>query len=148
MTLLLKKLLNPEEIKPMSLDENFMIGQQSLHVSDWEKAVHMFELACKADPQQPIYWAHMELARARLIKDVLEQMGGRSSVAVLKVSLNELSKTKNFTQEEGFVLSLITGDMSVEDLVALSPLPRYQTFFILFKLLKEDLVSPAEGVVH
>ncbi len=122
-------------------NKQFVKGYKSLHRGDWLEAIQSFEAAHKLDPSQPYYWAHVELCRAGLLRHVIEACGGRKATPRLKVPLTKLIGTMDFTQEEGFVLSLITGETTVEDLAALSPLPRFMTFRILYRLLSEELLD-------
>jgi len=130
----------PEAVGP-PLTENFLDGQKYMYNGRWAEAVKSFEAAHKERPSNPYYWSHLELARANLIKEVIEELGGKSATPYLTVPLNRLVGQKSFTQEEGFVLSLITGDMSLEDVISLSPLPRFQAYSIMHRLMKEDLLK-------
>ena len=123
-----------------SLSAEFVEGQQRLFAGDWAVAVRAFETAGGQDPDHPLYWPHVELARARLIKDVIDRLEG--TYPRLAVPLTQLMTRKDMTQEDGFVLSLINGDLGLSDLISLSPLPRYATYSILHRLLTERLVEP------
>jgi len=126
------------------LPQQFFEGQERLLSGSWRGAVQAFEAAHKSDPDNPIHWAHVEMSKARLIKEVLSQVGSSGAVIRLKVDLNQLIGRAGFTQEEGFVLSLISGEMTVEDVVSLSPIPHYQTYSILYRLLSEGLLQIEE----
>ncbi len=135
----------PKPEESLALAESFMVGQQLIATEDFEGAVAAFEQAHQSDPQNPIYWAHVELARARLIKEVIFLIGGVRSVIRLTVPLTQLIGAKKFTQEEGFVLSLISGDISLEDIISLSPIPRYTAYQIIYRLFKDGLAESAGG---
>lgn len=137
----------PEEEAPASttIEPEFLSGQQYLHRGEWENAMQSFEAAHFSHPSNPVYWAYVELSKSQLIKYIIEELGGFQSQPRLTIPLDKLAGRKNFTQEEGFVLSLITGDMSLEDLIALSPLPRFQSYLILHKLLKDELLVSGSG---
>ncbi len=136
----------PEPARSAPLSPEFIEGQQYLQRGEWETAMHKFGEAHRSDSSNPMYWAHVELSRARLIKEVIDQMGGMSSIPALTVPLNELVGRKSFTQEEGFVLSLISGETGFEDVISLSPLPRFQTYHIIYRLLSEGLVKIQRGL--
>jgi len=131
----------PEAPKSRALAESFMLGQQFLATNNFEKAVTAFESAHAEDSDNPIYWAHVELARARLIKEVVNMVGGMRNAISLRVPLTQLIGEKKFTQEEGFVLSMITGDTGIEDVVSLSPIPRFKSYQIIYRLLREGLAE-------
>lgn len=135
------EVVEDSEIKSAGgLRPEFMEGQRYLQRGEIEKASLAFESAHRQDSDNLLYWAHVELSRAKLIKDVRERLGDPASAPALKVPLTQLIGQKNFTQEEGFVLSLISGETDLDDIVALSPLPRFHTYRILHLLLQEDLV--------
>jgi len=123
----------------LSFSADFLEGQQRLLSGDWAGAIRAFEAALKSDPDHPLYQPHIELARARLIKDVIEQLGG--ALLKLAVPLTQLMSRRDMTQEDGFVLSLINGDLDLSDLVSLSPLPRFATYHILHRLLSDRLIA-------
>jgi tetratricopeptide (TPR) repeat protein len=123
------------------LGKDFLAGQMFLSTREPEKAIFAFEAAHRSNPDNPLHWAHVELSRASLIKEVIARAGGPHQPLRLKASLTDLIGAKDFTQEEGFVLSLITGDLGLEDLVALSPLPRYKTYEIVYRLFQEGLAE-------
>ncbi len=123
------------------IPEAFLEGQRHLQSYNWEKAVDAFYEAHKSRSSQLYYWGHVPLSRAGLIKDVIARLGGDDKYLKLAESLTELSRKKKFNQEEGFVLSLLSGEMTLDDIVSLSPIPHFQTFRILYRLLDEGLIS-------
>jgi tetratricopeptide (TPR) repeat protein len=141
--------LADEFIEPLpevaaELAEEFLTGQQLLNTGAPDQAIAVFEAAHRNAPDNPLYWAHVELSRARLIRDAIAMAGGLQRPIRLRAPLTDLIGTKDFTQEEGFVLSLITGDLGLEDLVALAPIPRFKTYEIVYKLLAEGLAMAGE----
>ena len=124
--------------------EEFFTGQQMLLAERWQEAEQAFLTAHRLEPNNPLYWAHVELARARLVKDTIEKVGGLDKGPRLIPSMKELANL-NFTQEEGFILSLINGEISFEDVIAISPVPRGITYRILHRLLADGLISIGEA---
>jgi tetratricopeptide (TPR) repeat protein len=133
----------PAEDSQVSFSAEFLEGQRRLFYADWTGAIRAFESAFKQDPDHPLYHPHVELARARLIRDVMYQLEG--SFPRLAVPVTQLMNRKDMTQEDGFVLSLINGDLGLSDLVSLSPLPRFSTYQILHRLLSERLIVAGAG---
>ncbi len=130
-----------ERPRAPALADDFLEGQRLLQHEDWAQVIKEFEAAHRFDPGNPLYWTHVELARAGLIKSVIERAGGVHAVVSLKVPLTELIGRKNFTQEEGFVLSLISGETTLQDVIALAPIPRFQTYQIIKLLLDDGLLK-------
>lgn len=129
-----------------AISPKFIEGQQFLQVGQWQKASRTFEATHNSDPENPLSWAYVELSRALLIKETIDKIGGFSTILELKIPLIELIGQKDFTQEEGFVLSLISGDISLEDVIALSPIPRFLTYNLLNRLLLEDLLKTGGNI--
>lgn len=127
----------PPEARP-AINPAFFAGQQHLLTREWDLAVRSFETAFTADPSHPLYWPHVELSRARLIRDVADVLSNR--LPRLAVPMTELMRRTDITQEYGFVLSLINGDLGLDDIISLSPLPRYTTYHILHRLLVGGLI--------
>ena len=124
--------------------EQFFLGQKALLTERWFEAEQAFLAAHQVDPGNPLYWAHVELSRAQVIKDAVEEIGDLRRVPRLRIGLKKLA-AMSFTQEEGFILSLINGEISFEDIIAISPVPRYITYRTLLRLLRDSLISMAEG---
>jgi tetratricopeptide (TPR) repeat protein len=136
---------NPEE-EPVELPPGtdlFFSGQESLLSERWFEAEQAFLTAHQVDPTNPLYWAHVELTRAQVIKDTVEKIGDLHRVPRLLKTMKQL-EAMSFTQEEGFILSLINGEISFEDIIAISPVPRYITYRTLLRLLRDSLITMAE----
>jgi len=88
--------------------------------------------------------AYYELAKMRLVKKFITALGSLGKIPYLKVNLSELVNY-DLSEEEGFVLSLVNGEMSLEDILSLSPTPPFKTFHLFWKLTKEGLVGFKEG---
>ena len=121
----------------------FFSGQESLLSERWFEAEQAFLAAHQVDPTNPLYWAHVELTRAQVIKETVEKVGDLRQVPRLRKSMKEL-EAMSFTQEEGFILSLINGEISFEDIIAISPVPRYITYRTLLRLLRDSLITTVE----
>jgi tetratricopeptide (TPR) repeat protein len=132
----------PAELPPGT--DQFFAGQEALHSERWFEAERAFLAAHQLAPGNPLYWAHVELARAQVVKEAREKLGDLGRAPRLQKSLKELAALP-FTQEEGFILSLINGEISFEDIIAISPVPRYITYRTLLRLLRDSLISAGEG---
>ena len=132
----------PAELPPGT--DQFFTGQEALHSERWFEAEQAFLAAHQLDPTNPLYWAHVELTRAQVVKEAREKFGDLGRAPRLRKSLKEMAAMP-FTQEEGFILSLINGEISFEDIIAISPVPRYITYRTLLRLLRDSLITTAEG---
>jgi tetratricopeptide (TPR) repeat protein len=117
----------------------FIEGQKKLYEGKLIDAAENFARAYDETSGQLLYWAHAELARTSMVKRLREEIGSLDKVPELTKPMRELAKM-NFTEEEGFMLSLITGDTSFEDVISLSPLTKYKTYKTLFRFLEKGII--------
>lgn len=142
-----KKKHVPAEKSPIYVSEKpkktqrteFGLGLQHLKAGKPELAYSLFNMLHDEEPDNPAYQAYLELSKAAIVKSFLKQVGDFSKVPVLKVSLSAITDY-NLTEEQGFILSLINGETTFEDIVYLSPLPPFLTFSSLKHFLHADLI--------
>lgn len=129
----------PEKTEPLAIPPSFTRGQQLIYEGKPAEAVESFNQAYNESDGRLFHWAYVELAKTSVVKNLLEHIGSFEKMPELTQSMSELAKM-NFTEEEGFMLSLITGDTSFEDVISLSPLPKYKTYRTLYRFLEYDIV--------
>jgi len=128
----------PEQPKKSHRAE-FSLGLQHLKAGKPEPAYSLFNALHDEEPDNPAYPAYIELSKTAIVKSFLKQVGDFGKVPVLKVSLSELTEY-NLTEEQGFILSLINGETSLEDIIYLSPTPPFLTFSSLKHFLHTGLI--------
>jgi tetratricopeptide (TPR) repeat protein len=117
----------------------FTRGQKLIYEDKPAEAVESFAQAYDESSDQLYYWSYAELAKTSLIKLLLKQIGSFNRVPELTKPLAEMARM-NFTEEQGFILSLITGDTSFEDVISLSPIPKYKTYLALYRFLEAGVI--------
>jgi tetratricopeptide (TPR) repeat protein len=134
----------PEQEKAPAVSQFFTQGQQHLYAGKMIDAALSFARAYDETNGRLLYWAHAELSKTSMVKRLREEIGSFKKVPELTKPMSELAKM-NFTEEDGFMLSLITGDTSFEDVISLSPLTKYKTYQTLYRFLENGIVRIKDG---
>ena len=82
----------------------------------------------------------MELIRGQLLGQLEKQIGDQGRRPRVKLDPNAL-KQKNISPEAGYLLPQIDGCVTIEDLLSLSPVGRFETLRIIAKLLREGIAE-------
>ena len=91
------------------------------------------------EPDRLDVQGYLVMVRSERARVFAREVGDQGRVLELKQSMAELMK-KNLTPDEGFLLSQIDGQMSIEELLNLAN-DRVRTLEILAKFIREDIVS-------
>jgi hypothetical protein len=137
----LEKLPVYESAKPKKTHSaEFMLAQQHLKAGKPEAAFTIFSMLAGQEPENSAYISFLDLSKCTLVRQFLKNAGSFDKKPVLKASISKLTSLK-LTEEQGFILSLINGETSIEDIVYLSPVPPFTTFFTLKLFLEKDLIE-------
>ncbi len=129
----------PEESEAPKSIPAFDRGQRLIYGDKPAEAAESFAQAYDDSNGELYYWAYAELAKTSLVKLLLGQIGSFDKVPELTKPMAEMAKM-NFTEEQGFILSLITGDTSFEDVISLSPVPKYKTYQTIYRFLEAGVI--------
>jgi tetratricopeptide (TPR) repeat protein len=134
-----------EEDTPQAqaMPQSFTKGQQLIYEAKPAEAVKSFSQAYE-ESGQLYHWAYVELAKTSLLKQMLENLGSLERIPELTRPMKELAEM-HFSEEEGFMLSLITGDTSLDDIISLSPLPKFKTYRTLHGFLEDGIIRIKNG---
>ena len=143
----LEKMPVYEPVKPKKMHRaEFSLAQQHLRAGKPEAAFSLFSMLAEQEPENSAYISFLDLSKCALVRQFLKKTGSFDKVPVLKASLSKLTELK-LSEEQGFILSLINGETSIEDIVYLSPVPPFTTFSTLKYFLEKGLIAiKAEGV--
>ncbi len=131
--------LIPEKLSPIS--DELIKAKDLLEEQRYDDALKIFnQLSETPAEDQVLAQALFELTKAHLIKHFLDKVGGLSKIPYLKISLNEL-RNFDLSEEQGFVLSLINGEMTLEDIILLAPLPPFRIFQFIRQFLEQGLIE-------
>jgi len=118
-----------------------------MRAGDLEPALELLELASRHGGDRLEVQGYLDLVRSRLLSRYRERVGGMQAVPVVQLAAPDLRKF-NLPAPAGFLLSLVDGRTSVEELVSLSGLDPFETLRTLSGLLEAGIVrsgSPTRG---
>jgi hypothetical protein len=108
-------------------------------LGDFTGALRAAELILGQDPTDAEAATVAERARERLVHFHLARLGGLGAVLGLKVAGAEV-RWLGLDHRAGFLLSLVDGSTSVEEIVDLSGMPRHEALRLLAELLDNGAV--------
>jgi tetratricopeptide (TPR) repeat protein len=98
------------------------------------------ERAAKLEPDRLDIQGYLELVRSQLLRQYEKSVGDQGRPVKVGVSPSAL-KTLSLTPVEGYLLSQIDGHVTIEELLSLSTVDRFQTLEILSRLLREGIIN-------
>jgi tetratricopeptide (TPR) repeat protein len=121
--------------------EVWMEGARELFaLGDFSGSLEMLEKILKADPEHYEARAYLDQNESTLVGMYESKLGPPSGIPRLAIKPEEVLWL-NLDHRAGFVLAQIDGKVTVEDLFALSGLPRLDTAKILAGLLAEGVIT-------
>jgi len=120
-------------------DWSRLVGESVKQHGPWHTYTKLLE-ARGAYPDDLSVRGYLELVRNAIVRDFLAHPRGQQ--AVPKLSADFLSNFDRFhlNAQEGYLVSLIDGRLSVQKLMILSPFDPFTTLFILAKLEHERAI--------
>jgi tetratricopeptide (TPR) repeat protein len=128
------------EGRERSLEGLLGAAQGLLRKQDLEGALALFETAAEMDPRRIEIEGYIDMIRSRLLKAYRERVGGGQTVPRLLVDLAEVTRYDLHT-DAGFLLSLLDGATSIDDLVSLSGMDAFEALRILSNLIDAGIVE-------
>jgi len=107
-----------------------------------EAALELLEAASRRDTGRMDLQGYLEMLKSRLHERYRERVGGPASVPRLLMRPDEVLRF-NLPATAGFLLSLVDGQTSVEDLVSLSGLDAFEALRVLAGLLDAGIIRSA-----
>ena len=115
-------------------------AQEVLGRGDLEGALDLFRAAAERDPQRIEIEGYIDSVRGRLLKTYREQVGDTRAVPRLLVDPDAVTRF-DLAPEAGFVLSLVDGTTTIEELIALLPMDAFEAYRILNVLLDAEILA-------
>lgn len=109
---------------------------------DLEAALDLFATVALRDGSQVEAQNYVEMIRSQLLKSYRERVGQRDRPLRLCIDQAQVMKF-NLPATAGFVLSLVDGSTSVDDLMSLSGLDAFETLRIVTGLMKSGILEVA-----
>jgi hypothetical protein len=105
-----------------------------------ETAWRMFKAACELDPADGRPRDALRQAEEKLLGTLKSDGVEASRIPVLKVPLADLT-SRNFTPNEGFVISRVNGTWDVKSITKISPIREMEVLLIFRKLLADGVIG-------
>ena len=115
-------------------------AHEALRSEDLESALDLFQVASQLDPDRFEIEGYVDLVRSQLLKRYRERIGDLQVVPRLLVAGGEVRRF-NLAPDAGFMLSLVDGSTSFEQLVSLSGMAAFETFRNLSALLDTGILG-------
>lgn len=122
--------------------ESMLSGAQQLHEQGtYEGSLWLCERVLSVDPENEAATSLLEANRAVLLEQFVEEIGDVSAVPVVQIPQHEIMWHK-LDHRAGFLLSRIDGQLSFEDIIDVSGMPRFEATRILAQLLSLSVIGP------
>lgn len=118
-------------------------AQQLLRSNDFEGALDLYQRAALLDPERIELEGYVDLLRSRLVKSYRERIGDAGRVPKLLVPLDQITRF-TLPADAGFVLSMIDGRISFEELISVTSMGPFEALRILAGLLDAGIVGVAK----
>ncbi len=115
-------------------------GLGCLRDDDAEGALELLETLEKRDPDGLEVHGYIEMVRSRLLKQYRERFGSGQRVPVPRMPAEQMLKF-NLPAEAGFLLSLVDGRTSIEDLISVCGMDEFRVLRILSQMLAAGIVE-------
>ena len=123
-----------------TLDVLLKDAHEALRREDLEGALDLFQMAAQLEPERFEIEGYVDLVRSQLLKRYRERIGDLQVVPRLLVGGGEVRRF-NLAPEAGFMLSLVDGSTSFENLVSLSGMAAFEAFRNLSALLEAGILG-------
>lgn len=104
------------------------------------EAHELLETLAARRPDDLQVQGHLELLRSRLVDRFLERLGPGEALPCLRVGPEEMLRF-NLPKDAGFLLSMVDGATSTDDIVALSGMDPFDALRILNRLLEARILE-------
>lgn len=119
---------------PLSSESLLRDARELVRRDDLESALDHLTLVAQLDPGRGEVQGYIDMVRSRLLRRYRAKLGERRWVPRV-VAKPEAIKRYNLSADAGFLLSLLDGATSVEQLLSLSGMDAFQALRILSRLV-------------
>ena len=125
---------------PEKPDDLVVTGLALYRAGRLEEARTRLERAARLEPDRLDIQGYLELVRGQLLRQYEKQVGDQGRRLRVKLKPAEL-RQRQLSPEAGYLLSQIDVRVTIDDLLSLSSVGRFETLEILSRLLREDIVG-------
>lgn len=122
------------------LEAKFNQAKNLFTESQFELAMEMFESILQGEPDNLDVQGYYEMARSQQLKQYKSEVGDLSQIPRVAKAQTEILKL-NLDNEEGFILSLIDGRLSYNDVFSLSNMDDFKTYRIICRFLRQGIIG-------
>ncbi len=115
-------------------------AQRMMREGHLDAALELFETVARRDPDRLEVQGHVEMVRSKLLSRYRDHIGDLDAAPEVKLSAKDLLGF-NLPATAGFLLSMVDGQTSVNELVTLSGLDTFEALRILANLLDAGIVG-------
>jgi hypothetical protein len=119
---------------PLSCESLLRDARELVRQGELESALDHLTLVAQLDPGRDEVQGYIDMVRSRLLRLYRDRVGPLACVPRV-VAEPEAIKRYNLSADAGFLLSLLDGSTSVEQLLSLSGMDAFQALRILCRLL-------------
>ena len=105
-----------------------------------EESLELFQTLARDNPRRMEVQGYLELVRSHLYEWYRGRVAGASSVLRVKITPKEIMKY-NLPTDAGFLLSMIDGSTSVNEILALSGMDPFDGVRVVHRLLEAGIVE-------
>ena len=108
--------------------------------NQFDPAYELLQMILHENPEDGKAQKFLDTTKGLLLKDYLNEVGDTSSAVTMKKNMEEIMKI-NLTKESAYIISMIDGNSSVDELLALSGIDRFLFMRNLTMLLRNGIVT-------
>ena len=108
--------------------------------NQFDPAYELLQMIMHENPDDEKAQKFLDTTKGLLLKDYLNEVGDTGSAVTMKKSMEEIMKI-NLTKESAYIISMIDGNSSVDELLALSGIDRFLFMRNLTMLLRNGIIT-------
>ena len=108
--------------------------------NQFDPAYELLQMIIHENPEDEKAQKFLDTTKGLLLKDYLSEVGDTGSAVKLKKNMEDIMKI-NLTKESAYIISMIDGSSSVDELLALSGIDRFLFMRNLTMLLRNGIVT-------
>lgn len=131
-------LLADEPLDPTAEVEGLLSSlREAFERGDALNVLRCAETLLERDPEHEAGRRYLESAREDACKVFMARLGGQSRIPTATTSVEDMS---SFDPRAAFILSLVDGTMSVEEILDVAAMPAFEALRILYELAEEGVL--------
>ncbi|MCL4468340.1 MAG: hypothetical protein M1591_05350 [Deltaproteobacteria bacterium] len=108
--------------------------------NQFDPAYELLQMIIHENPEDEKAQKFLDTTKGLLLKDYLSEVGDTGSAVKLKKNMEDIMKI-NLTKESAYIISMIDGNSSIDELLALSGIDRFLFMRNLTMLLRNGIVT-------